>query len=206
MHLTRRRPVDSYPIGPWRLGNRAAKNDDPGEAEALYTKAIAIQPDMFQAYFNRGIVRMRLGEPHLALTDFDATLRLSPTFPKCLVQRGLANEMLGNYTDAHKDFLKATDIEPRDPEGYYCLGRSFQRQSQPAQALKRHRTALTLRVLHDLRGLITVRLGEVLSAVPQGKALVPEEKPLVRERASEMTSNGSVASARSDLSVCCPTP
>ena len=133
---------------------------------------------MFQAYFNRGVVRIRLGEAALALGDFNMTLRLSPTFPKCLIHMGKAHEMLGRYDDAHEDFLKAAQTDPKDPEAHYCLGRSFERLGRPDQALDAYKTALTLKVKPDLRGLISVRLAAVSVALTKRKAPGLEERNL----------------------------
>ncbi len=178
MHLTRRRPIDSYAIGLSRLAALAAKKDNPSEAEALYSRAIAKHPGMFQAYFDRGLVRLRLGEAALALGDFDTTVQLSPTFPKCLIYRGKAHEMLGRHDDAHEDFLKAVQTDSKDPEAYYYLGMSFERLGRLDQALDAYETALTLKVKPDLRGLISGRLAAVLAALAKWKAPALEERNL----------------------------
>jgi tetratricopeptide (TPR) repeat protein len=178
MHLSRQRPPESYAIGYWHAGNSAAKKNDFGKAVELYSRAIDKDPNMFHAYFSRGMIRLRDGEAALAVADFDAVLRLSPAFPRCLIRRGSANEQLGRFDAAHEDYRRAVETIPSDPEGHYFLGKSFQKRGQLEQALESYKTAMGLKPKSDLRELLSTGIGEISDAVARRKVSNPPDKTL----------------------------
>ncbi|MEW6349282.1 MAG: tetratricopeptide repeat protein [Thermodesulfobacteriota bacterium] len=171
MLRSRRRPLESYPVGLWHLGNHAAKANDLDRAERLYTRALSMDRGMFQARFSRALVRIQGGRADLALKDLDATLRLSPLFPRALLHRGTTLEELCRHDEAHQDFVQAVANHPKDPEGYYFLGKSLHRRGQVQEALDAYRKALTLKPKPDLRELVA----HALAALP--KTLTRKQAP-----------------------------
>lgn len=80
-------------------------------ALADYNAAIAIAPDMADAYFGRGVVHMWMPVPdNSALADFDEAIRLDPRH-----DRAFNNRSLIQRTDekALADISEAIRIEPR---------------------------------------------------------------------------------------------
>ncbi len=75
----RLQPDDHSPVRSWHLGNIKNAAGDFPKAERLYTKAIRMDPTMFQAYFSRGLLRLKAGYVKEALKDFDETVKISPT-------------------------------------------------------------------------------------------------------------------------------
>jgi tetratricopeptide (TPR) repeat protein len=56
---------------------------------------------------NRGSAQLQMGRIDLALTDFDAGLKIKPGDPDLLYNRGLAFLAKGNKPKAMEDFKKA---------------------------------------------------------------------------------------------------
>jgi tetratricopeptide (TPR) repeat protein len=155
---TRLKPQTSSAVGCWHLANRKAKAGDSQAAEALYTKAIKLNPAMFQAYFNRGLLRGSMGNQSGAVADFGATVRMSPTFRGGFVQKGLTHEQMGNRAQARHDLEQAVKVDPRDPEAFYHLARLLENTNEHARAAQLYQGALGLRPRPELRKLIMDRI------------------------------------------------
>ena len=70
-------------------------------------KAINLEPDNACYYLTRGEIRLRSGDYHGALDDFNKAFNLEPDpeFRRCVcVSRGDAREKLGNYQGALEDY------------------------------------------------------------------------------------------------------
>jgi len=151
---SRLRPQTSSAVGCWHLANDRSRAGAVREAERLYSRAIELDSAFFQAYFSRGLLRVKSGDTDAALLDFDAAVRLCPTLRGCLTQRGLAYEQKGDLKKARTDFIQATRADPRDPEAHYHLGRILELQKEFAAAAESYREALSLNPKGDLRALI----------------------------------------------------
>jgi tetratricopeptide (TPR) repeat protein len=155
---TRLQPQTASAVGCWHLANRKAKAGLVQEAEALYTKAISLNPEMFQAYFNRGLLRRASGNLSGALADFEATISISPTFRGGFVQKGLTHELMGDRAQARRDLEQAAKVDPRDPEALYHLARFLEDAKEFGRAAQLYQGALGLRPKPELRKLITDRM------------------------------------------------
>ena len=86
------------------------------EAERLLTEALQSDalpvPTQAAALGNRGIARWRLSDPHAAIDDFNAALRLSPEEPLLYNNRGNVLIELRHYAEAAKDFGQAIALAP----------------------------------------------------------------------------------------------
>ncbi len=155
---TRLQPQTSSAVGCWHLANRKATEGGVQEAEALYTKAIDLNPAMFQAYYGRGLLRRKAGDLSGALSDFEATVRISPTFRGGFVQKGLTHEQMGDRAQAKEDLEQAAEVDPRDPEALFHLARFLENAKETARAAQLYQGALGLRPSPKLRKLITDRI------------------------------------------------
>jgi len=63
------------------VGILSINKKKPAEAEAAFDKAIAIQPDLVEAYYYRGLARMQLKKNGEAKADFQKALALAPDGP-----------------------------------------------------------------------------------------------------------------------------
>ncbi len=142
----------------WNRGNAAAAGGRTDEAEDCYSKAIALNSKMYQAYFSRGMLRLKKGNLRAAITDFDTGLTIAPRFPGGLVQRGLAWEQSGQLGKAMDDFRHAVSLQPRDPEARFHLGRCYERTGRMDEAVACYCKALDLKPKPDLRSELNDRL------------------------------------------------
>jgi tetratricopeptide (TPR) repeat protein len=130
-------------------------------AELLYSRAIRLNPDMFQAYFSRGLLRLKVGKLQEALDDFDETVRIAPKYRGAYVQKGLAHQKLGDSAAARESFERAAQNDPRDPEAWYHLGCVMEETKQYPLAMECYQEALGLRTKPDLGKLIRDRVSAV---------------------------------------------
>jgi tetratricopeptide (TPR) repeat protein len=154
----RLRPEDSSAVRCWHAGNRKMAAGDPYRAEVFYSKAIRLDPLMFQAYFSRGLIRARAGHPRHALKDFEETVRISPTLRGAYIQKGLANQQLGNSEQAGKDFEHAAKLDPRDPNALFHYAKFLEETREVAAALEYYDLAIERNPKSDLRKQIQDRI------------------------------------------------
>ena len=161
---TRLRPEESSAVACWHKGNAKALQGAVDAAEAAYSKAIALNRDMFQAYYSRGLVRMKEGDLAAAVKDFDETIRLSPRLRGGYVHRGLVYEQLGDFRKALDDFTQAADVDPRDPHAFYQMGRMLEQSGNLEAALQVYQDAMLLKPKPDLLKVISERTSAVCAA------------------------------------------
>jgi tetratricopeptide (TPR) repeat protein len=161
---TRLGSEDTSAVTCWHKGNKRSLQGDLDSAKAAYSRAIALNPAMFQAYYSRGLVRTEDGDLTGALKDFDETIRLSPKLRGCLIQRGLVQEQLGNKRAAMADFREAADVDPRDPQAFYQLGRFLEQEGNLEEALELYQKAMLLKPKPDLLKVLLERTAAVTTA------------------------------------------
>ncbi len=87
----------------------------------LYQKAIDkynlllqhADPEFYEAYFNKGYIYLEfLHNYPKAIEEFTKAIELKNNYYQAYHNRGLANELAGNFIDARKDYLLALNILP----------------------------------------------------------------------------------------------
>lgn len=83
-----------------------------------YSKAIQIDPNMIDAYFNRAQTILALEDPgdiklHMALRDFQKAGELSPKFIDAFYYSAVIQKKLGDYKGAIENLDKVLAIEPQ---------------------------------------------------------------------------------------------
>ena len=77
------------------------KNDLEG-AISDYTKAIEVQPNDYENYYNRGVARLTKGDNDGAIEDFSRAIEMSPQFPLAYNNRGNARKAKGRRRWRHR--------------------------------------------------------------------------------------------------------
>jgi tetratricopeptide (TPR) repeat protein len=94
-----------------------ARNLDAAIAD--YDAAIRTAPDTAEAYVNKGLALMRLGNREAeAIMQLTEGLSRNPSRPEvAYFSRGMLNELLGNTRDAYNDYSRAVELAPdwREP-------------------------------------------------------------------------------------------
>ena len=92
------------------------------EAIKHYDQAIRINPQIFQAYNNRGAAKGKLGRHEEAIADCNEAIRINPQYANAYTNRGNAQAALGQYHDAITDYDQAISLNPKDAVAYNNRG------------------------------------------------------------------------------------
>lgn len=107
-----------------------------------FTAALKLDPELPEAYINRGIALRRLEQYVEAVEDFDQALKLAPQSPEALYNRGLAYSLSGLYDKALADYTQALKYAPQDWQIFYNRGNTYLDQGKSATALNDYNQAL----------------------------------------------------------------
>jgi tetratricopeptide (TPR) repeat protein len=91
----------------YRFQSRAAA------AESDFDHAIAVDPNLSEAWLNKAYLKLRQNRAQEALPLIEKGLQLGAQRPAmAYLARGLAHEDLGDVRHAYEDLAKARDLEP----------------------------------------------------------------------------------------------
>ncbi|HMK33475.1 MAG TPA: tetratricopeptide repeat protein [Desulfomonilaceae bacterium] len=161
---SRVRPAGTSAVRCWHLGNSKALGGDLKGAEAFYSRAISLNPELFQAHFSRGLVRDTLGNVEGAFADFQETVRIAPRYRGAFIQKGLLFEKFGDTAEARRNFEYATQNDSRDPEAWYHLARSLEAMQDNQQAMECYQECLSLKPKPELLKRIQERIAALVSS------------------------------------------
>lgn len=93
-----------------------ARLADYAKAVEDYDQAIAFDPGLASAYYNRGVTQAARGKLSAALDDYSAAIRFDyPALYKPLFNRGEIYESRGDFERAVADFKSAYTLAPDSP-------------------------------------------------------------------------------------------
>jgi predicted TPR repeat methyltransferase len=95
------------------------------QAELLYRELINNYPDIWQLFFNCGLLLFELGRFEEALECNLRGLAINPASDDLLYNCALCQKKLGRYRAAIESYLKALDINPDDIDSLYNLAGCF---------------------------------------------------------------------------------
>ena len=75
-------------------------------------RAIAINPDSADAYYDRGILLEKQGNVPQAISDFTQTIKINPQDVDAYYSRGNAYAQQHHFTQAIADYNKVIEINP----------------------------------------------------------------------------------------------
>ena len=118
-------------------GREAARLHHLTEAIRAYTKAVKANPDLAEAWYERGYcsIRLRLDPKieenarsyeDLALEDFSMAIRKNPAYADAYYNRAMILSSRAQYKQAVDDLLNAARFKPQDPEPHFWLGELYE--------------------------------------------------------------------------------
>ncbi|MBX3084922.1 MAG: tetratricopeptide repeat protein [Anaerolineae bacterium] len=96
--------------------------NDLNASRADYDRGIRINPQSAQAYENRGLAKLMLGDFESALQDYNRAIQINPDDASAYNGRGLAKYGLGDKQGAIQDYDKAIQLDPLHATAYANRG------------------------------------------------------------------------------------
>jgi len=120
-----------------------ASQDFAGALEQ-FDAALAIDPGIKEAYYNKGLAYIWLGENRLALEQFDAALAIDPNYTDALWDKWLALSQLGEFDEALAYYDTALERSPNDPNILNNKWFTWYKMWNYSQAIYRYDEALAV--------------------------------------------------------------
>ncbi len=155
---SRFRDLENSPVGLFHEAENKSQQGDYDAAIKLYSQAIRLNPDMFQAFFNRAMAHLKNGNREAALSDLYETVKLSPDFRGAYLNICLIKESLGDLDGCLDAVASAVKYDPNDPEALFHMGRISELTGAYDKSMECYVKALSLHVKPEFKRLITDRL------------------------------------------------
>ncbi|NEP86174.1 MAG: tetratricopeptide repeat protein [Okeania sp. SIO2C2] len=92
---------------------------------ADFSQAIKSNPELADAYNNRGNIRSLLGDYWGAIIDYNRALGIEPNLPDAYNNRGNAYSYFGNYREAISNYNQALKLNPELFFTYHNRGAAY---------------------------------------------------------------------------------
>ncbi len=106
-------------------------------AISSFSKAIAVDKNLIDAYYNRGICYQKINEIDKALADFSTVIDKDKFMPEAFNNRGLIYFKAKNYKKAIADFNESAKLNPEYPFTYLYLSNSYMEINNYSLALEK---------------------------------------------------------------------
>jgi len=116
-------------------GVRSFKIARYNQAILSFDRAVALKPDMVEAYMMRGKSYIGDSKPEEALPNFNKAIELRPSDPEGWVERGQAYLELNNFQAAISDATHALAVNPVQASAFSLRGAAIRKGGDPRKAL-----------------------------------------------------------------------
>ena len=99
-----------------------------------YDNALDLDPNNFLAHYNRGLMRVQLGDDNRAITDFDFIIKMEPQNFMAIFNRALLHDKTGNLRAAIKDYTMVINQFPNFWTGLSNRASCYRRLGMTAKA------------------------------------------------------------------------
>jgi len=125
----------------WR-GAEYLKTGRDDEAIADFDRALALNPKLYTAYYDRAIALRHKGELTRAIADFNEAIRQSPNVHYFYLHRGQAYAANHQLNEAVADYKQALYYQPESVPTFVALGDALMEQGRRAEALDAFQQAM----------------------------------------------------------------
>lgn len=168
------KPVDSL----FALARSYQKADRLAEAEALYRRVLALQPDHAQSWHRLGAIAYQCGNHEAAVTLIRRALELEEDNSRFHCHLGVALHALGRLEDAEACYRRALELEPGLADAWSNLGNVQLARGETSAAIDCHSKALSI---EGHVGAFHYNLGNALRACGDvSKAIVEYREAIAR--------------------------
>jgi tetratricopeptide (TPR) repeat protein/SAM-dependent methyltransferase len=136
------------------------KRGELREAEAGYTRVLALDPNHLDALHHLGIVALAFGRPDIAVELIGRAIALNGAIPECHYHIGIAFGSLGRFAEAALHNRQAIALRPDYAEAHLNLGNALKAEGKADEATVSYRRALLLapqshQTLYNLANLLS---------------------------------------------------
>jgi tetratricopeptide (TPR) repeat protein len=124
--------------------NELAVRGDFGEALGLLQRSLERNPQNGFAYSQRAKIYFSMHQPEQAREAITKALAIQPYQPDFLYVLGVIEENADNFDAALSAFEKITQINPKESDAYFEIGKICAKRGENAKALAAFRTAVEL--------------------------------------------------------------
>lgn len=125
-------------------GNDFSVRKDYAQALTSYDTAIRLNPQLAEAYNNRGIVKYELGQFFAAVEDYTKAINLKSNYTDALNNRGNAYAALGQFQNAEQDLKAALKLNDKYANGHNNLGSVYYSMKNYDAAILEYTRAIQL--------------------------------------------------------------
>ena len=140
-----KRAIDIYPLPDYlvALGTVYAEIKN-NEALKIADHLLASNKKKYgkDAYFIRGLFYNYVKEPNKAIQNLDSCLQLDFTYMYAYREKGIALYAQSKYEEAIKVLKRAVTLQNNFDEGYYWLGRCYEKLNKKNEAIESYQNAL----------------------------------------------------------------
>jgi tetratricopeptide (TPR) repeat protein len=118
------------------------------DAEKIYRKILATEPDHFDALHLLGVIFAQSGKYAEADEQIGAALKLDPNHVNALANRGNAQLALARFGDALANYDRVLELQPDNVDAHFNRGNVLNALNRHGEALPSYDRVLTLRPSH----------------------------------------------------------
>lgn len=120
----------------FELAQEKVQNQNYQEALSLINQALQYQSDHVEGYFDRALVKEKIGDPQGALTDYQIVLLLDSTYKEAAFNRAKLRYQQKQYQRAKTDFQKVLTMSSSGTRMMYFKGTSLNQSPEaPVQSI-----------------------------------------------------------------------
>ncbi len=157
--------------------------DDFARAINYFEKAVEVDPNYAEAWYQAGFSYGMLGRHQDALKASKQAARLRPDWAETYVNIGASSFALGQFKEAAESYRQATRLDEDNADAHYALGLSFNKLNRADEEILAYKRAVALKPDHanafEQLGLAYFkqkRFAESISAFEQLKTYKPDAK------------------------------
>ena len=174
-------------------------NQDYKGAIADYTKAIQLNPNYAEAYYNRGLAKTDLEDRQGAMADYSEAIRLKPDFADAYFKRGNGKYALGDKQGAIADLSEAIRLKSGYAGAYLMRGSIKSELGDKQAAILDYNEVIRLRsddaLAYYARAVVKAELGDKQAAILDYNEAIKKKnnRNLDKENTAQIYSNRGLA-------------
>jgi tetratricopeptide (TPR) repeat protein len=155
------RPPEHSAVGCWNLANAKLVQGKTDDAEKLFTKALQHNPEMCQALYSRGLLKLEKKDINGAINDLVDAVTICPKLRGGFANLGLALENACDLDQAKAAYREGIRQDRKDPENWLNLARILENGKDFEPAAEMYEQALQLRMKPARKREVLERLSAI---------------------------------------------